>query len=64
MNLIVQVAGAMQTVLTSVSDTIAKSTGFMTRRRKLTGAKFVQTLVFGWLSNPAATYDSMFKFLG
>jgi len=59
MDLIDRVAGAMQTVLTSVSDTIAKRTGFMTRRRKLTGAKFVITLVFGWLSNPNATYDEL-----
>jgi hypothetical protein len=59
MNLIDQVAGAMQNILTTVSDTLAKTTGFMKRQRKLTGAKFVQTLVFGWLSNPKATYEEL-----
>ncbi len=59
MNLIDQVAQAMQTVLTTVSDTIAKTTGFMKHKRKLTGAKLVQALVFGWLSNPEATYEEL-----
>ena len=59
MNLMNQVASAMKNVLTTVSDNIAKTTGFMRRRRKLTGAKFVQTLVFGWLSNPEATYEEL-----
>jgi len=59
MHLIDQVAQAMQTVLTTMSDTIAQATGFMKRHRKLTGSKFVQTLVFGWLSNPKATYEEL-----
>ena len=59
MNIIPQVASAMQTVLTTISDTIALATGFVKRRRKLTGCKFVQTLVFGWLANPQSTLDEL-----
>jgi hypothetical protein len=59
MNLIPQVVSAMQTVLTTVSDTIASLTGLVKRRRKLTGSKFVQTLVFGWLANPQSTLDEL-----
>lgn len=59
MNIISSVAAAMQTVLTSVADSAAKTSGFIKRTRKLTGATFVQTLVFSWLANPDATYSEM-----
>ena len=45
MDIISQVVSGMQTVLTTVSDTVAETTGFIKRRRKLTGSSFVQTLV-------------------
>ena len=59
MAIISQVTTAMQTVLTTVADTAARASGFIKRRRKLSGASFVQTLVFGWLSNPAATLEEL-----
>jgi len=59
MDIISQVTGAMQTVLTTVADAAAITSGFLKRKRKLTGAKLVQTLVFGWLSNPQSTYDEL-----
>ena len=34
-------------------------TGFMKRKRKITGSKFIQTLVFGWLDNPDATLEEL-----
>ena len=37
MAIISQVASGMQTVLTTVSDTVAKTTAFIKRQRKLTG---------------------------
>jgi len=49
----------MQTVLTNIADKIARETGFVKRLRKLSGSKFVQTLVFGWLSNPSATLEEL-----
>lgn len=59
MDIILQVTNAMQTVLTKVADTAAIATGFVKRKRKLTGAAFVQTRVFGWLANPESTYDEL-----
>ena len=59
MDIISQVAEAMQNILTTVSDTAGRTCGFIKRKRKLTGAKFVQMLVFGWLASPEATYDEL-----
>ena len=59
MDIISQVVSGMQTVLTTVSDTVAQTAGFIKRRRKLTGSSFVQTLVFGWLANPKSTYEEL-----
>ena len=52
-------ASAMQTVLGDVADATARATGFVQRTSKLTGAKFVQTLVWGWLANGDSTLDEL-----
>lgn len=54
-----QVATALRTILTRVANRAARTTHFVRRRSKLSGAKFVQTLVFGWLANPEATYEEL-----
>lgn len=59
MNIVTQVANAMQGVLTESADVAALQTGFIKRQRKLTGSKFAQTLVFGWLDDPDATLDEL-----
>ena len=59
MTTIAEVAEAMQTVLTTVADEAARDSGFVERESKLTGAKFAQTLVFGWLSNSQATLEEL-----
>ena len=59
MDIISQVTNAMQQVLTTVADAAAITTGFIKRKRKLTGGCFVQILVFGWLANPESTYDEL-----
>jgi hypothetical protein len=59
MTSIPQVAKALRTVLTTTANRAARATRFVQRRSKLSGAKFVQTLVFGWLANPAATYEEL-----
>lgn len=48
-------AQSLQTLFTTTADTLARETGFVRRRRKLTGASFAQTLVFGLLGTPDAT---------
>jgi len=42
-----QVADAMRYVLTDVAEEAARQSGFLRRQRKLSGATFVQALVFG-----------------
>jgi hypothetical protein len=64
MDIISQVTTAMQTVLTTIADAAAVASGFLKRKRKLTGAGLVQTLVFGWLANPQSTYDELTQAAG
>ena len=59
MTTIQQVAQKMQTILSSTADAAARETRFVQRKSKLTGAKFAQTLVFGWLSSPQATLEEL-----
>ena len=54
-----QVATTLRMVLTTTADVAAQQTHFVQRRSKLTGALFCQTLVFGWLANPAASLDEL-----
>ena len=59
MSTIPQVATAMQRVLGPVADQVARRVKFVQRESKLGGATFVQTLVFGWLSEAAATLEEL-----
>ena len=53
MSSVSQVEQAMQSVF-SQANAIARQTGFVQRASKLTGERFVQTLVLGWLKEPQA----------
>ena len=57
-------ATVLQTLLTEDAETAAKDSGFIKRRRKLTGAGFVQSLVLGWMSDPHALLDDLAAPLG
>lgn len=59
MTSIPQVAQALTTVLTERANAAARSTGFIKRQRAFSGAQFVQTLVFGWLAQPQASYQDL-----
>ena len=59
-----QVPYKMQQILTSTAEVSALKTGFVTRNRKLTGDRFIQTLVFSWLENPDATYTHLAQTAG
>ena len=50
---------ALHTVLTTLADQAAQTSGFVQRQSKLTGALFTQTLVFGWLANTHATLEEL-----
>lgn len=59
MTTIAQVATTMQEILGPVADRAARATGFVQRESKLTGAAFVQMLVFGWLAQPQASLSQL-----
>lgn len=59
MTTVPHLATAMQTVLTTTANTVARATGFTQRRSPLTGAGFAQALVFGWLANAEATLEDL-----
>jgi hypothetical protein len=54
-----ELAKQIQTVLGATADQLAKTTGFIKRQRKLTGAKFVRALTLGFLQKPAATLEEL-----
>jgi hypothetical protein len=64
MQSVTQVSRAMQTLLTTTANELAHETGFVRRTSKLTGAKFAQALVFGWLSAPQATVQQLAQMAG
>src|SRR5918997_4719330 len=56
---VARLSKALQPILTTVADRAAAETGFIRRVRQLTGGTFVQTLVFGWLGQPDASYSRL-----
>lgn len=54
----------LQTLLTTTADALARDTGFVQRTSKLSGAHFVQALLFGWLNNPQATLQQLAQMAG
>jgi hypothetical protein len=54
-----RLAEALQTLFTTDADQAAKDSGMIRRQRKLTGAAFVQAVVFHWLDNPQATIEEV-----
>jgi Transposase DDE domain len=59
-----KLADSLQTLFTTTADQAAKDSGMIQRQRTITGAGFVQTLVFGWLDDPKATIDDLGDELG
>jgi hypothetical protein len=59
MTSITDLAQTLQTLLTTTADHLATSSGCIQRHRKFNGATLVQTLVLGWLQQPAATLHDL-----
>jgi hypothetical protein len=59
MTIIEQVADAMQDILITIAQRLARETQFVQRESKLDGATFIQTLVFTYLADPDATLDAL-----
>ncbi len=52
-------APVLQTLFTQTADALARETGFICRRRKLSGSSFACSLVFSWLAHPAASLGQL-----
>lgn len=59
MTTVPQLSQSLQTLFTRTADTLARQTGFVQRRSKLSGALFAQALVFGWLANAQASLENL-----
>jgi Transposase DDE domain len=59
METVAQVSAALTAVLTTAAESAAWATGLVRRSSRLTGPRFVQALVFGWLRQPAATWSDL-----
>jgi hypothetical protein len=56
---ILELSEALQNVLIQDANRLGRSSGFIQRQRKLSGASFAQSLVFGWQANPQASLEEL-----
>src|SRR5450755_4495667 len=54
-----QVEQSLKQVLEERANVLARETGCIERQRKFSGADLLQTLVFGWLSHPDASLETL-----
>lgn len=54
-----QVEQSLKHILEDRAQVLARETGGSERQRKFRGADLLQTLVFGWLSHPAASLETL-----
>ena len=59
MSKLAHVPEAMQKVLKQEANYAGSISGFVERQSKLTAELFVQTIVFGWMNNPAASLEEL-----
>lgn len=59
MSILTQVSEKMTQILQTTADQAALDCRFVERQRKLTGGAFAQTVIFGWLENPQASYADL-----
>jgi len=64
MTTIPKLSRTLNEVLTERADALARVSGFVRRQSKLSGAVFVQTLVFGWLGTPLAGIGQLGRLAG
>ena len=56
---IAELCKTLQTLLMEDAQRLGRESGFIQRERKLTGASFVQSVVFGWQANPQASLEEL-----
>lgn len=49
----------LQQLLIDDANQLGRASGFIQRERKLTGASFAQSLIFGWQANPQASLEDL-----
>jgi len=49
----------LQQLLINDANRLGRESGFIQRERKLTGASFAQSLIFGWQANPQASLEDL-----
>lgn len=54
-----QLSQILQQLLIEDANRIGRESGFIQRQRKLSGASFAQSLVFGWQANPNASLEEL-----
>ncbi len=54
-----EVDRTIQSLFAERCEALARTTQFVQRKRELTGKIFAQTLVFGWMANPNASYTTL-----
>ena len=59
MSIFNDVAHAMQSIFGEDIDQLAKETGFIKRERKVTGSRFVKTLLFAWMQNKTPSVEGL-----
>ena len=64
MTTIPKLSRVLNEVLTERAEALARVSGFVRRRSKLSGSVFVQTLVFGWLGTPMAGIGQLSRVAG
>lgn len=57
------IAQALQRILNTQADVLARESGFIQRERAVSGRAFVQALIFGWLQDPQTTLDGFTQIL-
>jgi hypothetical protein len=54
-----QLSQILQQLLIEDANQIGRESGFIQRERKINGASFAQSLVFGWQANPKASLEEL-----
>ncbi len=54
-----QVARSLKHILEERANVLARETECIERQRKFSGADLLQTLIFGWLSHPDASLETL-----
>src|SRR5256714_11054794 len=54
-----QVEMSLKHIMEERANVLARETGCIERQRKFSGADLLQTLVFGWLSHPDASLETL-----